>query len=169
MRSVSDARNALSALIGDAEEGLTTHVLKGSNVVAHLIPATAPVLDDRHLQDALFRSLATTEAGPVAANEWRDGILLHAGDTVGRMLAWAWRNNTHLCMQTFAVFHDELQQNIGETIGMGALWPGISPALNVALDDGETAALFRYLDQNYDDYYRGPYRDPRSRSSGQAE
>lgn len=161
MRSVTDARNALSALVADAEDGLTTHIVKGSSVVAHLIPATAPVLDDRSLQDALFRSLATTEAAPAAANEWREGRLCHAGDTVGRMLAWAWRNDTHLCMQTFAVFHAELQQIIGETIELGAVWPGIRPALNVALDDGETAALFRYLDQNYDEYYHGPYREAR--------
>lgn len=160
MRSVTGARNAFSTLIADAEEGLTTHIVKGSTAVAHLIPAAAPVLDDKHLQNALFRSLATTEAAAAAANEWRDGRLWHAGDTVGRMLAWAWRNDSHLCMQALAVFHDELQQIVGATIGLSAIWPGLQPALGVALDDGETAALFRYLDQNYDEYYHGPHRSP---------
>lgn len=159
MRSVTDARNAFNTLIADAADGLTTHIVKGSSVVAHLIPASAPVLDDRNLQTALFTSLATSEAAAAAANEWRDGQLWHAGDPIGRMLAWAWRNDSHLCMHAFATFHGELQQAVGATIGLGAIWPGIRAALGVALDKGETAALFRYLDQNYDEYYHGPHRD----------
>jgi hypothetical protein len=46
-------------------------------------------------------------------------------------------------------------------MGLNAIWPGVEVALCVALDGGEIADLFQYLDRHYDDYYLGPYT-PRS-------
>lgn len=158
MRSITDARNAFSTLVGDAENGLTTHIIKGSTVVAHLVPAAAPVLDDPSLRLAMIAALTASEAAAAGANEWREARLWHAGDTVGRLLAWTWRADSDLCMRAFASFHDHLQRVVGATLSLSAVWPGIEVALGVALDEGETAALFRYLDQHYDDYYLGPYR-----------
>lgn len=158
MRSITDARNAFSTLVGEAEEGLTTHIVKGSSVVAHLMPATAPVLDDPNLRLAMITALTASEAAEAGANEWREARLWHAGDTVGRLLAWTWRADSDLCMRAFASFHDDLQSVVGATLSLSAIWPGIEVALGVALDDGETASLFRYLDQHYDGYYHGPYR-----------
>lgn len=158
MRSITDARNAFSTLVGEAENGLTTHIVKGSTVVAHLVPASAPVLDDPSLRHALIASFAASEAASAGAYEWREARLWHAGDTVGRLLAWTWRTDSDLCLRAFASFHDELQQVVGATIGLSAIWPGIEVALRVALDGGEIADLFQYLDRHYDDYYLGPHR-----------
>lgn len=169
MRSITDARNSFSTLVGEAEAGLTTHIVKGSSVVAHLVPATAPILDDPGLRHALIASFAASEAASAGANEWREARLWHAGDTVGRLLAWTWRSDSDLCLRAFAAFHDELQQVVGETIGLSAIWPGIEVALRVALDSGEIADLFQYLDRHYDDYYLGPHRDTRSAGERDAE
>ena len=158
MRSITDARNAFSTLVGEAESGLTTHIVKGSTVVAHLLPASAPVLDDPNLRDALIHALATRDAAAVGEHEWRDGQLWHAGDSVGRLLSWTWRTDSHWCLRALAVFHDRLQQVVGSSIGLAAIWPGIETALRVSLDGGEIADLFTYLGRHYDDYYLGPHR-----------
>lgn len=71
-----------------------------------------------------------------------------AGDTVGRLLAWTWRTDSDLCLRAFASFHDELQQAVGATIGLSAIWPGIEVALRVALDGGEIADLFQCRDRH---------------------
>lgn len=159
MRSITDARNAFSTIISEAEEqGLTTHIVKGSTVVAHVVPSTAPVLDDLNLRHALILALTARDAVAVGADEWREGRLWHAGDTIGRLLAWTWRSDPDLCLQAFAMFHDNLQEAVASTIALSAIWPGIEIALRVALDGGEIADLFRYLDRNYEDYYLGPHR-----------
>lgn len=158
MRSITQARNAFSTLINDAEEGLTTHIVKGSTVVAHLVPSNAPILDDRSLRHALIAALAARDAALVGADEWREARLWNAGDTIGRLLAWTWRTDSNLCLQAFALFHDNLQQVVGSTIELSAIWPGIEVAVRIVLDGGEIADLFQHLDRNYDDYYLGPFR-----------
>lgn len=158
MRSVTDARNAFSTLVGEAEEGLTTHIVKGSTVAAHIVPSNAPILDDPQLRHAFIAALTARDAASVGAYEWREDRLWHAGDTVGRLLAWTWSNDSDLCLQAFAMFHDNLQQVVGSTIGLSAIWPGIEIALRVSLGGSEIAELFQYLERNYDDYYLGPHR-----------
>lgn len=150
MRSVSEARNGFNSLIAEAEDGLTTHILKGSTVVAHIVPTTTPVLDDPHLRLALIFALADQEAAAASSQEWRDDRLWHAGDPMGRLWAWAWKTDPDLFMRAFARFHLRLQEAVGQHIGLGALWRGVSAALTVGLDKGEIAAAFRYLDRNYD-------------------
>lgn len=152
MRSVSEARNGFNSLIAEVEDGLTTHVLKGSTVVAHIVPPNTPVLDDPQLRLALIYALTEQEAAAVGKHEWRDDRLQHAGDPVGRLFAWTWKTDPDLFMRAFAHFHSVLQSEVGQYIGLGALWPGVSVALAVGLDSGEIAAAFRHLDRNYDDY-----------------
>lgn len=156
MRSVTETRNAFNVVVAEAEEGLTTHIVKGSTVVAHLVPANAPILDDRNLRDALVHALAIRDAAAVGAHEWRDGQLWHAGDSIGRLLAWTWGVDPHWCLQALAIFHDRLQQVVGGSIDLAALRPGIEMALRVSLDVKEIADLFEYLGRNYGDYYLGP-------------
>ena len=48
-----------------------------------------------------------------------------------------------------------LQSAVAQTVGLGAMWGGVSTALAVSLDRGETAEVFRYLDRHYDDHYHG--------------
>jgi antitoxin (DNA-binding transcriptional repressor) of toxin-antitoxin stability system len=158
MRSVSEARNAFSALVGDAENGVTTHVVKGSTVVAHIVPTTVPILDDENLRFSFIAALAADEAKWAGVEGWRRGRLEHAGDTAGRLLAWTWRTDYHLCLQAFALFHDQLQKVLGFTVEVSAIWPGIEVALGVSLSRGEVAALFQHLLRHYDEYYHGPFR-----------
>lgn len=157
MRSVSEARNGFNSLIAEAEEGLTTHVLKGSTVVAHIVPTTTPILDDPHLRMALILALTGQEAAAVGKEEWRDDMLWHAGDPMGRLWAWAWKTDPGLFMWAFAHFHSDLQEAVGRHIGLGAMWRGVSTALDVGLDAGEIAAAFRYLDRHYDEYDLSDY------------
>lgn len=159
MRAVSEARNGFNSLIADAGDGLTTHVVKGSAVVAHIFPPDAPVLDDPLLRIAMISALAEQEAAAMAESEWHDGKLAHAGDPMGRLLAWAWRTDPRLCMRALAHFHKVLQSAVGHPVGLGAIWGGVSTALRVSLDSGEISAAFRYLDRHYDDYYSLPLSD----------
>lgn len=157
MRSVSEARNGFNALIAETEDGLTTHVLKGSTVVAHIVPPNTPVLDDPQLRLALIDALTEQEAAAAGKHEWHEDRLRHAGDPVGRLLAWTWKTNPDLFMRALAHFHSVLQSEVRQYIGLGALWPGVSTALEVGLDGGEIAAVFRYVDRNYDDYHVSDY------------
>lgn len=159
MRTATAARNAFNELLGDAERGIMTHITKDGRVVAHLVPSNAPILDDRSLRHALIAALTARDAAEVGAYEWREERLWHAGDSIGRLLAWTWSSDSDLCLQAFAMFHDNLQKVVGSTIGLDAIWPGIEVALRIALGDSEIAELCLYLEHHYDDYYLGPHRD----------
>jgi hypothetical protein len=150
----------------EAQDGLTTHIVKGSQVVAHLVPANAKIIDDTNLLTAMLQALAEQQAIDAAATDWRDGRLWHAGDTVGRMLAWTWRTDGHIFMKTFAHYHGALQKAVGQTVDVDALRRGLDTALSVSLSDAEIAELHRDIDARYHEYYYGQYdaplpRDPR--------
>ncbi|WP_131823275.1 hypothetical protein [Mycobacteroides chelonae] len=71
LRNVGTARKQMADLLDDAQLGKTTHVLRGSRVVAHLLPPNALVIqDDRVLQTMV-----------VAAAQEAIAAHLHAGRT----------------------------------------------------------------------------------------
>ena len=80
-------------MIADAVDGLSTHVVKGAELVAHIVPASTPIIDDRNLLTAMINALASQEAAEVAKTEWCDSRLWHAGDTADPLLAWTWRTD----------------------------------------------------------------------------
>jgi hypothetical protein len=132
MRLVSEARNGLNALTADAEEGLSTHVVKGSTVVAHIVPPNTPVLDDQNLRLAMVFALAERETAAVGESEWREGRLWHAGDSMGRLLAWTLRADPELFMRSFAHFHAMLKcgranSRAGRNVGRGEHRPSGEP------------------------------------------
>jgi hypothetical protein len=157
--SVGEAQDRFNALIADAADGLMTHVAKGSTVVAHIVPPHALLLDDPHLRVAMISALAEQEAQGVAETEWRAGRLAHAGDTMGRLLAWGWRTDPKLCMRALAHFHKVLQSAVGEPVDLAALWGGVRTALRVRLNDGEIAAVFRHVTLHYENHYLFPLGD----------
>lgn len=118
----------------------------------HRVASRPRVLDDTQLRLALVLALTEQEALAVSKQEWRDDILWHAGDSMGRLWSWAWKTNPDLFIRTFAHFYSVLQDALGQPIGLGALWRGVSTALAVGMDSGEIAAAFRYLDRNYEQY-----------------
>jgi hypothetical protein len=160
MRSVTDARNALSAIVGDAERGIVTHILKGSTVVAHVLPADAPVLDDLNLRTALVAALSYREAVEIAQTEWRDDRLWSVGDTIGRLLCWTWQTSPDFFIRTLAVFHHDLQQAVKAAIDIGVMWSCVETALRVGLDGVEIAEVAQYVRSNYHEYDLGPFLPP---------
>lgn len=143
MRTVTDARNGFSILVGEAQQGLTTHVIKGSQVVAHIVPANAPIIDDEHLLADLIAALAVSEAAAVTASgDWQEGVFVPAPQRICRLLAWAWRTDSDLYEKAFAELHGELHRQSGRAIAFSAVWEGIRPALvATGLEGGEITEM----------------------------
>ena len=138
LRSVTEARNGFSRLVADAEDGITTHVVMGGQVVAHLLPVTAPVLDDERLRGDLVVALAASEAAVVANSEqWRDGRFGPVPEHIGQMLAWAWDVDAALFDKGFAAFHAALCEKGGRPVEAAAVWEGLRPALAAHFSAGE--------------------------------
>jgi hypothetical protein len=148
-----------NALIADAEAGVTTHVVKGSKVLAHIVPASSRMVDDEQLLDAFIIAHAEDETAHAAQDAWRDGEFLNAGDPIGRLLAWAWHTDGHLLCKTVAIIHRALQNAVGQTVAFETLFDGLHTAMRVNLDDGEIREIRTALEQRryLTDYYPGPY------------
>lgn len=129
LSSVTDARNSFSALLGDAERGLFTHIVKGSRVVAHVVPADAYIIDDAPVLELMLTAVAEDQAAYSAQNSWVDGRLRNAGDNLGLVLAWAWQTHRHVFSRTLAIYHHALERAIGEDVGPSQLIPGIGAAM----------------------------------------
>lgn len=159
LRSVTDARAQFNSLIADAEAGVTTHVVKGSKVVAHVVPANARLVDDPQVLNGMIVAHAEDEAAHAAEDAWRDGEFMNAGDPIGRLLAWAWHTDTHLLCQIVAIVHRVLQDAVRQTVDYETLFDGLDTAMRVALDDGEIHEIRQVLQINryMTDYYPGPY------------
>jgi antitoxin (DNA-binding transcriptional repressor) of toxin-antitoxin stability system len=155
MRSVTDARNAFSVLVGEAESGLTTHIVKGSTVVAHLVPATVPILDDRVALEMMLTAVIKEQviwASPV--EQWPDGQLNHVGDTLGRILGWAWITDPDRLFMKFIVdYVRRLSLVVGRPLTLQdirlAMLRGLGGGL---LGDSEVAAAFAYAEQHWDQW-----------------
>jgi len=155
MRSTTDARNTFNELLGDAERGIVTHIVKGSRVVAHLVPAKARILDDSALLELLLISVGESESAYAAENAWLDGHLANAGDSMGRVLAWAWQTDRHVFARALAIFHRGLEAARGEHVGRAEFVPGIETALGVRLNDSEISEVSEYLAGG--EYWTGYY------------
>lgn len=138
LRSVTEARNGFSRLVADAEDGLNTHIVMGGQVMAHLVPLTAPVVDDKRLRDELVVALAVSEAGVVVNSaQWREGRFGQVPEHIGPMLAWAWEVDGALFDKGLASFHAALCENGGRAVEAGEVWEWLRPALIAHLSAGE--------------------------------
>lgn len=153
MRTATDARNTFNELVGEAERGIITHIVKGSRVVAHLVPANARIIDDTALIELILISVGQGEAA-YAAEHWRGG-LSHAGDSIGRLLGWAWQTDRHVFSRALAHFHGALERTMHQTVGRPDLVRGIETALGVSLSDSEIREVLEYLagDEYWTDYH----------------
>ncbi|AQA06919.1 hypothetical protein BVC93_30920 (plasmid) [Mycobacterium sp. MS1601] len=142
MRSATDARNGLNALLADAQEGLNTHVMKGSQIAAHIVPANAAILDDERLMADMIAALAAAAAAAVTASgDWREGHFGPGAENMGRLLTWTWRTDAKLFEKAFSDFHVELQQQSGQAIEFSAVWEGLRPALTLGVEGGEITEM----------------------------
>jgi antitoxin (DNA-binding transcriptional repressor) of toxin-antitoxin stability system len=155
MRSATDARNAFNVLLGDAERGLVTHIMKGSRVVAHIVPADARIIDDAAVLELMLTTVGQDAATYAAENSWVDGRLRNAGDAMGHVLAWAWLIDRHVFSRALAIYHRALEHATGEKIGPPQLIPGVETALGVRLTDSDIREVAHYLATN--DYWVNYY------------
>lgn len=58
LRNVGNTRQQWASLLNDAQHGRTTHVLRGSQVVAHLIPPNSLVIQDERVLQIMVAAAA---------------------------------------------------------------------------------------------------------------
>jgi hypothetical protein len=92
MLSVTVARPKFNALVAeDHNGGQMTHIVSGGQLVAHIVPPNAWMIDDQLVLDFMLAAIIEKEATwGSGAEQWRDGTFEHAGDVIGRVLGWAW-------------------------------------------------------------------------------
>lgn len=144
MYTVTEAKPKLHALIAEAHQGGIIHLVKGSEVVAHLVGPSARLVDDRRLLASLTRALLATQADDIA-NTFQDGQFHgQAGEPLGRLFAWAWQTDKDLFMGYVADLHalisGKLQRNLNAEAVVGLL----DGALEARLPRGENDAACRY-------------------------
>ena len=155
MRSVTEARSGLNALLADAEDGITTHIVKNSKIVAHLVPSNALILDGAvDLLDQMLTRLAL-DAAADSAQSFVNGSLASAGDFMGELLAWTWSTDQHVFCYTLAQYHRALERHIGHEINREQLVPGLEAALAVAMSHSEIRDVRSFLNEQpyWSDYY----------------
>lgn len=142
--SVTDARNTFNVLLTEAREGRMTHIVKGSEVVAHLVPATARIID----QDALLTAMATAmlHREVETISQKRDsGSSVGAGIDTGRLFVWAWRTDVHLFDVLFAQFVTLLSASGGRPYNAAEAFDLVRGAMSSAgLGDSEVGAADRH-------------------------
>ncbi|MBS4730608.1 hypothetical protein MSM1_20565 [Mycobacterium sp. SM1] len=154
MFTVTEAKPRLHELVADAHQGRTYHIVKGSEVVAHLVPPTARIIDEEPLMAILATALVERETDYVA-NEIARGTEFygHAGDHAGRFFAWAWRTDKHLFMKYLAQYHEMLSQKLHRQLDAADLMDLLDTAMTVRLVDSEVNAARRYALSHAPDYF----------------
>lgn len=156
MITVTEAKPRLHALIADAHQGRMTHIVKGSEVVAHLVPATARILDikdDERLMVDFTLALLDRETDYLAEVLARNADPLdHAGDSAGRFFAWAWRTDKHLFMRALSQYHEMLSMKMQRQFDANELVELLYRAMTVSLVGSEPDTARQYALAHAADY-----------------
>jgi antitoxin (DNA-binding transcriptional repressor) of toxin-antitoxin stability system len=152
--SVTEARTKLNRLIAAAQDGHMTHIAVGARVAAHLVPARARILDDQLVWDFLWSALEKQEAAWAARTDsWRDGVLDHAGDVLGRVLGWAWRTDPDLFVRAVTDYAGALALAMERKIDLADIRLGLSRGLcGAAFGDSEIKAALTYAEEHWSDW-----------------
>lgn len=144
MCTVTEAKPRFHALVAEAHQGQTTHIVKGSEVMAHLVPPTARIIDEELLMVSLALALLNQEADFLATT-WRDSEFHgHAGDNVGRFFAWAWRTDKQLFMKYLSRYHEYLCVKLQRQFNAAELLDLLDAAMEVSLTRNESDAACRF-------------------------
>lgn len=144
MFSVSDARANFSTLTAEAHLGRTAHIVKGSEVVAHLVPPNARIIDEEPLMTSFALALLNQETD-YAASVWRDGAFHgHAGDVIGRFFAWTWSTDAQSFLLQLARYHEMLCTKLRRNFGASDIIDFLGVAMEVSLDRGESIAACQF-------------------------
>ncbi|MCA2306071.1 hypothetical protein JF770_21130 [Mycobacterium intracellulare] len=153
MYTVTEAKPKLHALVADAHDGRTSHIVKGSQVVAHLVTPTARIIDDEHLMDSISLALLNQEA-EFLATIWRDSDFHgHAGDVVGRFFAWAWSTDKQLFMKCLSRYHEYLCTKLQRQFNAVEVLDLLDDAMEVRLSRTESDDACRYGVSHAPDYF----------------
>jgi len=145
MRTVTEARNGFNALLADATDGVSTHVIQGAKVWAHLVPANAAIVDPA-LMNAMLAAFMTEQAAAIASSsDAKEGASWTAPDIVGRMFAWTWLTDSALFDNAVSAFREALSEQTGRSIDLCELWDGLLPGLTAHLSDSDIAEILDRL------------------------
>jgi antitoxin (DNA-binding transcriptional repressor) of toxin-antitoxin stability system len=153
MITVTEAKPRLHALIADAHQGRMTHIVKGSEVIAHLVPPTARIIEEEPLMAEFALALLDRETDYLAGEFARTTDFLgHAGDSAGRFFAWAWRTDKHLFMKALAQYHELLSKKVQRRFDANELVELLDRAMTVSLVGSEGDAARQYALSHAADY-----------------
>jgi antitoxin (DNA-binding transcriptional repressor) of toxin-antitoxin stability system len=157
MFTVTDARPKLNALVTDAQNGLTTHIVSGGQVVAHLVPARTWIADDQAALELMLAALIREEVARTAKDDWRErdwtqGKPDHVGDVLGRVLGWTWRTDPE---RIFMPAVTDYTASLARASGVPLTFQDIRLAMARGLGGGamstsEIAAALAYAEQHWD-------------------
>ncbi|MCV7257013.1 hypothetical protein H7J86_33040 [Mycobacterium hackensackense] len=145
MRTVTEARNGFHALLDDATHGVSTHVIQGAKVRAHIVPANAPVVDPVLMNEMLAAFITEQAAAIASSSDAKEGTSWTAPDVVGRMFSWTWLTDPALFDNAVSAFREALREQTGRSIDLGEIWEGLSPGLTAHLSDSDIPQLRAHL------------------------
>lgn len=155
MWTVTDARPKLNALVADAQGGQITHIVSGGQVVAHIVPANTWIIDDQLALEMMLTAFIRQEVSWASRpEEWAGGELVHVGDTLGRILGWAWITDPdRIFMRFITDYVGRLSHVVGRPLTLADIRPAMSKGLGGgALGRSEVAAALAYAEQHWDQW-----------------
>lgn len=130
----------LATLLDAAVAGRATHIVRGREVAAHLIPADTLVLTD-DIADLLLRPAVRAEATVLSGAIENDGYH-HAGNTIGQILGWLWESSADAAVGWTAFYATELTEALAARRvarpPFDPFWNALRMALNVGLTGDAT-------------------------------
>lgn len=138
---ITHFRQQTTAIMEEVAAGRTFHLMRDNEVIGHIVPPNAMVVDNENLEYCLLGNVIDPAADQFALTVIREGYLEHIGDDVGRVFAWLWNANptkalrwvTYYAQRFTAVLRD--QHYSRPTFDQ--LWFAVSRGLSVTLRDAE--------------------------------
>jgi hypothetical protein len=134
--TVADARNLVDSMLAGARLGRMTHIVEGREVVAHLVPPAARIIDQDALLTAMATALLRCEAQIIGQK-----TSCAAGVDTGRLFVWAWRTDARLFTRFLEEFTELLSMSTGRPYSTADAFDLLRGALRDAgLGDSDIAA-----------------------------
>jgi len=142
--TVTEAKPKLHALVADAQQGRSTHIVKGSDIVAHLVPPTALIFEDEYLLRNLVAAMLISHGESIANTFQDDQVHGQAGEPLGHLFAWAWQTDKQRFMGYVGNLHAIVSAKLGRTLSADAVVGLIDGAMEPPLSRTESKAACHY-------------------------
>lgn len=151
--SITAAKPTLNALVGDAREGLITHIVTHGQVAAHLVPASTPIVDDPIAMQYMVSAVIARDTTPeVCARRFTlDGRFTIDDDSgVVRVLGWAWRTDpSTLFLPILSEYIAALSTAAGRTLTLADIQSGLAQGLaHGVLSRSEIVAALAHAEEH---------------------